>query len=101
MGIFDMFKQNYESINVNDIYDIKGANIIDVRTRDEYQSYHIAGSKNVPLDDIMSEKTKLDINKKYYIVCQSGARSGTACNILASKGYDVINLQGGMSSHRR
>lgn len=23
MGFMDMFKQNYESINVNDIYDVK------------------------------------------------------------------------------
>lgn len=101
MGFMDMFKQNYESINVNDIYDVKGANIIDVRTKDEYKQHHLVGSKNIPLDNILADKFNLDKNKKYYLVCQSGARSGMACNILQSKGYDVVNLKGGMSSHNR
>ena len=101
MSLFDMFNKKYESMNVNDVYDVKGAKVIDVRSRPEYQGFHIAGSKNIPLEDILVNKMNLDKSKKYYLVCQSGMRSAMACNHLVKEGYDVVNLKGGMSAYRR
>ena len=41
----------------------------------------------------------LNKDKEYYIVCQSGGRSTTACNKLTNKGYDVVNVAGGVGSY--
>lgn len=34
----------------------------------------------------------------YYVICKSGMRSARACQFLAEQGYDVINVQGGMTA---
>lgn len=100
MGVLDFLKKKYESVDVNEINDIKGAKIIDVRTRPEYNTKHIIGAKNIVLDDIIAGKANLDKRKKYYVVCQSGNRSASACKILSENGYEVVNLKGGMSAYR-
>jgi rhodanese-related sulfurtransferase len=70
----------------------QGAVILDVRTKAEYQQGHIAGSKNIPLNEI---KLKADIirkwNKPVVTVCRSGSRSAMAKTILKSAGIEVYN----------
>lgn len=70
----------------------EGAVIIDVRTRGEYQSGHIKGSKNMPLDTIKKETAVLKkLNKPLITVCRSGSRSGMAKSILSAAGVEVHN----------
>ena len=70
----------------------QGAVIVDVRTKDEFRQGHIAGSKNIPLNEI---KQKLEgirgWNKPVITVCRSGNRSAIAKNILKAGGIDVYN----------
>ena len=72
-------------------------NILDVREDFEYEMGHILGAKSKPLSTF---PVKLDKEETYYVVCQSGGRSAGACQMLAEKGYDVINVEGGMSAWR-
>ncbi|MFT4969334.1 MAG: phage shock protein E [Chitinophagales bacterium] len=70
----------------------RGAVIIDVRTKGEFQSGHGKNAKNIPLDRISTEAGKIKAMKKPIIVCcRSGARSGQAATILKGKGIDVMN----------
>lgn len=69
--------------------------IIDVRTSGEYRGGHIPGAKNVPLNTIEQFKGKKD--EKVFVICQSGMRSKRAASSLKKKGYDVVNVRGGMS----
>lgn len=70
----------------------EGAVIIDVRSAGEFGSGHIAGSKNIPLDRINKEITKIKNFKKPIItVCQSGARSRMAKSILTAAGIETYN----------
>ena len=66
--------------------------IVDVRTKEEFEQGHIAGSKNIPLSEI---KLKTEMirkwNKPVITVCRSGNRSVAAKNILATAGIDVYN----------
>ena len=95
------FKKNYEQIGVNEIDDIKNPNVIDVRSPQECQSMPSKHTKNVPLQSLlMNPAHYLDKNKKYYILCLSGARSGSACSALEKEGYDVVNLKGGFAGYR-
>ena len=72
--------------------------LIDVRTPGEFRRGHIKNAKNVPLNEIGKFTPITD--KKVYVICHSGARSKLAAKILKKKGYDVINIQGGMHAWR-
>lgn len=74
----------------------KGAVIIDVRTKAEYNSGHIKGSKNVPLNSLGQNFKKIgDKNKPVITCCASGMRSASAKNILESAGFSEVYNGGG------
>ena len=73
----------------------QGAIIIDVRTKGEYQSGHIKGSKNIPLQTLHLELKKVPKNKSVITCCASGIRSASAKKILISKGYPETYNGGG------
>jgi rhodanese-related sulfurtransferase len=69
-----------------------GAVIIDVRTPQEFSAGHVKGSKNIPLNVLLSNVDEIKkFGKPIVTVCQSGMRSGTAKSFLQSKGIKVIN----------
>lgn len=79
----------------------KTLNIIDVREENEYQTFgHIPGANNVPLSKLNTHLDELVKGKEYHIVCQSGSRSNMAAQFLGSKGYNVVNVMGGMGAWR-
>jgi phage shock protein E len=77
----------------------QGAEIIDVRTKGEFVSGHIKGSRNIPLNTINSSLKQLkDKNKPYILCCASGMRSGTAKSILLAEGFTNVHNGGGWQS---
>ncbi len=89
------------SIFVNDLDDLVGkVEIIDIREPYEFQSGTIRTAKNIPMGTLLSNPGKYLLKeKKYYILCQSGGRSGSATRQLEREGYDVINVSGGMGMY--
>ena len=71
--------------------------ILDVREVEEFQSGHIEGALNAPLSTLDKGYEQLDASKRYYVICQGGMRSERACQFLETKGFDVINVEGGMN----
>lgn len=70
----------------------EGAIIVDVRTPGEYQSGHIKGSLNIPVDTIKNKLADLQKkNKPVITCCRSGARSGMAKDILSNAGITAYN----------
>ena len=92
MGIFNFFGLgNNDSEKVAEFIQ-NGAVIIDVRTPAEFADGHAQGSVNIPLNAIANQIGKVKKYKKPIITCcRSGARSGTAANILNNNGIDSIN----------
>ncbi|MBS1918648.1 MAG: rhodanese-like domain-containing protein [Bacteroidetes bacterium] len=72
-----------------------GAQIVDVRTKEEYQSGHIQGSVNLPLNNIGNQLNKLKKEKAVITCCASGMRSAAARNILKSRGFTEVYNGGG------
>ncbi len=70
----------------------QGALIVDVRTPGEYNTGHIVGSKNIPLDAL---PTYFDELKKLGVpiitCCASGMRSGVATSQLQVVGIKSVN----------
>jgi rhodanese-related sulfurtransferase len=64
--------------------------IIDVRTPAEFETSHIDGSLNVPLDVLNDYGSKvaeqLDPNRDVVLVCRSGQRSSQAAELLQGEG---------------
>ena len=79
------------------------AQILDVRTASEYQSGHIANALQANwLDprEFNNRTQYLDKSKTIYIYCQSGGRSASAQTALIQAGFNVVNLEGGISNWR-
>ncbi len=82
-----------------DIMQHQSINLLDVRKKNEFESEHIAGAENVPLDFINEETSVLDRNKAYYVHCGSGYRSVIFISILLSRGFaNLINITGGFKA---
>jgi rhodanese-related sulfurtransferase len=79
----------------------KGAKIVDVRSPDEFSMGHIAGSINIPLQELVQRFSEVE-NMKAPIIfcCASGNRSGQATQYAQSQNIDCIN-GGGWSSLNR
>ncbi len=73
--------------------------VLDVRTLDEVSEGVIPGA--IHLDIFMGQGfldglEKLDKSKNYFVYCRSGNRSGQACAIMQSVGFETThNLVGG------
>lgn len=73
--------------------------LVDVRTPGEYERGNIAGSINIPLDDIDANISQRipDKQKTIYMYCLSGARSDSAADILTQFGYqNVFSMTSGL-----
>lgn len=76
------------------------AQIIDVRESNEYAAGHLPESRNIPLAQLEG-RGDLDKLKELplILVCQTGARSATACVRLEKLGFTKVhNLDGGINS---
>lgn len=96
MGLLDFLLGNKS----NKIEDFKGrgAIIVDVRSKGEYDSGAIPGSKNIPLQNISSKINEIKKwNKPVITCCASGMRSGSAATILKSNGVEAMNGGGWFS----
>lgn len=74
--------------------------VLDVRTGAEFETAHIAGSFNVPLDSLAEHARDLaDVEHPVVIVCQSGQRAATAQAKLHAAGMpDLRVLDGGIGA---
>ena len=67
--------------------------LVDVRSPWEYESGHIPGAQNIPLEELPSRVGEFkSIHQPVVLYCRSGNRSGMAVNILKQNGItDVYN----------
>ena len=66
--------------------------IVDVRTPGEFMGGNVAGSMNIPLNEVparVDEFKKLEA--PVILCCASGNRSGQAAHFLSSQGVDCVN----------
>lgn len=96
---------NIQSITVEKLAAIHkqspSINILDVRKHSEYESEHIVGAENLPLDFVNDAMAKIDRNNTYYVHCAGGYRSMIFNSILRARGFNnLIDVQGGMKAIR-
>ena len=73
--------------------------IVDVRRKSEYESEHIEGAENAPLDYVNESMLKVNKDQTTYVHCAGGYRSMTFASILKSRGYDkIVDVAGGFKA---
>lgn len=105
--MFSFFKtkpKNYSDLSCEDFkkgMNDKDAVIIDVRTAGEFNSGKLKGARNIDImgSGFMAQIQNLPKDKKYYLYCRSGNRSGQACEVMAKLGFpNLNNMAGGIMS---
>lgn len=94
-------KDETKVVHVNEIDDLLGKiELIDIREPYEFKSGSVKTSRNIPMGNLLENPDRfLMKDKTYYLMCQSGARSGRASKVLLRQGYDIVNVSGGMGTY--
>lgn len=101
MGLFNFFKRADINEGVKAFRQNPNSVLLDVRTPEEYDSAHVEGSKNIPLQTIAdAEREILDKSTVIYVHCRSGARSAQAVSALKKMGYTNVNDVGGILDYK-
>ncbi|PZG02040.1 rhodanese-like domain-containing protein [Micromonospora deserti] len=77
--------------------------LLDVRTPAEFETAHIPGAYNVPLDLLREHRAELrnHLDEDVVLICRSGARASQARQALAPVGLPNLTvLDGGMTAWR-
>ena len=74
--------------------------LLDVRTPQEFDSGHIPGAVNIPVDELRSRLGELPRDRKIAAYCQVGQRGYLATRILQQKGYSASNIGGGYKTFK-
>lgn len=69
--------------------------VLDVRTPQEYAAGHIAGSVNIPLDELRERLGELPKDTAITVTCAVGLRGYIAASILVGHGFKALDLTGG------
>lgn len=78
-----------------------GAQLLDVRTKEEWDEGHLKGATLVTVtEDGFLDKAKamLDAEKAVVVYCRSGKRSAMAVEQLRAAGFTVYDLEGGITT---
>ena len=73
-----------------------GVTVLDVREPIEWHHGHIEGAVHVPLTEVPGRVDELPTDQQLLVVCKVGGRSSQATAFLREKGFEAINLAGGM-----
>ena len=72
--------------------------VLDVRSRQEFEAGHVPGARHVPLGELQAAAPTLSKDRPLAVHCQGGTRSAIAASLLDAQGFaPVVNLAGGFS----
>lgn len=104
-GGFDTWKKaNRETDQVNRLdvdeflanFNNDEIKVFDVRKKSEFDSQHLIGAENTPLNQINEYLAEFPKDKKFAIHCAGGYRSMIASSILKQRGWDnFVDVRGG------
>jgi phage shock protein E len=77
------------------------ATILDVRSPMEFESDHIEGAINIPVDEITYRTDELKaLTPPFILYCRSGARSSMAAHYMMQAGFTEVYNAGGIADMR-
>ena len=80
-------------------YDASKYEILDVRRTSEFDSQHVVGAINTPLDYFNDQIAKINHDKIYFVHCAGGYRSVIFISLAKGLGFNnLINVEGGFKA---
>ncbi len=77
----------------------EGIFILDVRTQEEWNEFHLKGSTLIPLAELQNRLAEVPKDRDILVVCRSGHRSLSAVGILQGAGFTrLASLSGGLQA---
>ena len=71
------------------------AQLLDVRTLEEWRERHAEHAIHIPIDELLGgKKGALSSSKKIYVYCAAGGRAGIATKYLQGQGFNAENVGG-------
>ncbi len=97
------WETSFSMIEVGEIAKIQAQHqplfVLDVRTIEEWDKGHIAGSHHIELTALDRSLSELPRDQSIAIVCRSGQRASLAASFLMKKGFrSVTNVRGGVQA---
>ena len=85
-------------ISVDKAYEMykSGTFLLDVRTQEEWDEYHVPNATLIPLDQLPNRLSEVPKDKEIVVICRSGNRSQEGRDILRQAGYDATSVTGGV-----
>lgn len=85
-------------INVDKAYEMYkgGTFLLDVRTQEEWDEYHVPNATLIPLDQLPNRLSEVPKDKEIVVICRSGNRSQEGRDILLNAGYTATSVTGGI-----
>ncbi len=77
----------------------KNSVVLDIRTKEKFQHNHLPGSIHVSYGELLTKSEQIKSsykNKQVCVLCETGAKSITAANLLRSKGVSAHSINGGI-----
>ena len=82
------------------LLDLSAVTLLDVREPDEALASGLPGALNVPLAKLGSGLDDVPRDRPVYVYCNTGDFSAEVAEVLADRGYEAYNLEGGLAAYR-
>ncbi len=85
-------------ISVQEAYRLyqDGYFLLDVRTQEEWDTFHVPNATLIPLDQLPNQLSELPKDKPILVICRSGNRSQVGRDILLENGFEATSISGGI-----
>jgi phage shock protein E len=93
--MFELLKNLFAKVDGNALETRLSENpfLVDVRSKDEFNSGSCKGAINIPVDQIQNNLSNFKDKKNIVVFCRSGMRSSHAKSILEKNG--ILNVTNG------
>jgi predicted ribosomally synthesized peptide with SipW-like signal peptide len=90
-------------VSVDEAYQMyqEDAFVLDVRTQEEWDEFHVPGTTLIPKEELASRIDEVPLDQDVVVVCRSGNRSQEGRDILLDAGFErVTSMTGGLNAWR-
>jgi adenosylhomocysteine nucleosidase len=83
LSMDELYSQTQKGLNPDEL-------ILDVRDTDDYVEGHVAGSRSIPVDQVLEHVTELTAYQRVYVHCGGGGKAGRAVASLEKAGLSNL-----------
>ena len=105
LGYYAYFKgwifADFENISPKEAHDLLSSPhkilLIDVRSKKAFEKDHMKGASSMPLETLQNSlESETLVPNKFLVYSERGEVSVEASRLLAKRGFEVLNLEGGV-----